>query len=467
MLGFSFFDVGDVMAAIQTWSFELKQLLKLMLPILITQFAQAGFGLIDTIMAGQLSATDLAAVAVAVGIWLPVMLLCSGIMLATSPLIAAALGAKEQQHIATITHQALWIALGLGLLGMLLLQCMPLFFDVLKIPANLHDKAGLFLHSIAFGIPAVTLYTVLRCYSEALGHPRVVTLISLLALPILVPLNYVFMHGLFGLPAMGGAGCGVANALLQWLMLLTLFFYLKKAKTFAHVRLFQKFEQIDPIWFKRILLLGFPIGLAIFFEVSIFSAGALIVSPLGDIVIAAHQIAISITSMLFTIPLSLGLALTIRIGQYYGARNHFAMRQVQKLGFLVATVFAFITMLVLWFGRGWIIHHYNDDPMVFQVAYGLVVYAIGYQMMDAWQITAAGCLRGMQDTKAPMWITLIAYWIVAFPVGIYLTRYANFSAAGVWLGLIIGLFIACILLVSRLIRNNKKLIHLKDKTLHS
>ncbi|MFU8927333.1 MATE family efflux transporter [Acinetobacter puyangensis] len=437
--------------------FEIKQLLKLMIPILITQFAQAGFGLIDTVMAGQLSAADLAAIAVAVGIWMPIMLLCSGIMMATSPLIAAALGAKQKQDIATITHQALWIAIFLGIAGMMILHLMPQFFDLLKIPENLHAKAALFLHAIAFGIPAITLYTALRCYSEALGHPRIVTAISLLALPILIPLNYLFMHGFAGIPAMGSAGCGVANAILQWSMLFVLIIYLKKAKVFQEFRLFQKFEKLDAFWIKRIFMLGFPIGLAIFFEVSIFSTAALVISPLGDIVIAAHQIAISLTSQLFMIPLSLALALTIRVGQYYGAKNRDAMRQVQKLGFVVATLFALITMIFLWFSRSWIIHAYNDNPEVFNIAYGLVLYAIVYQLMDAWQVAAAGCLRGMQDTRGPMWITLVAYWIVAFPVGVYLTRYADFSAAGVWIGLIVGLVIACTLLIGRLIMTNHSL----------
>lgn len=444
--------------------FEIKQLLRLMLPILITQFAQAGFGLIDTVMAGQLSAADLAAVAVAVGIWMPVMLLCSGIMMATSPLIAAALGAKQKQDIPVITHQAMWIAILLGLIGMLILHMMPQFFSALKIPENLHAKAGLFLHAIAFGMPAITLYTALRCYSEALGHPRVVTAISLAALPILIPLNYAFMHGIAGLPALGSAGCGVANAILQWLMLVVLVIYLKKARVFQEFRLFQKFEKLDAFWIKRIFMLGFPIGLAIFFEVSIFSTAALVISPLGDIVIAAHQIAISITSQLFMIPLSLALALTIRVGQYYGAQNWDAMRQVQKLGFVVATVLACITMLFLWLARGWIIHAYNDNPAVFDVAFGLVLYAIAYQLMDAWQVTAAGCLRGMQDTKGPMWITLLAYWVVAFPVGVYLTRYADFSAAGVWVGLIVGLIVACILLVARLWMTNQQLYHVSKSS---
>lgn len=446
------------MSSTQSLGFEVKQLLSLMLPILITQFAQAGFGLIDTIMAGQISAADLAAIAVGVGIWMPIMLLCSGIMMATSPLIASAMGAKETHNIPTITHQALWIALFLGFIGMMILHIMPQFFHVLKIPENLHQKAGLFLHSIAFGIPAITLYTALRCYSEALGHPKVVTIISLFALPILIPLNYVFMYGFAFIPAMGSAGCGVANAILQWLMLFILVIYLSKAKAFQQVRLFQKFEKLDPFWFKRIVWLGIPIGLAIFFEVSLFSTAALVVSPLGEIVIAAHQIALSITSQLFMIPLSLALALTIRVGQYYGARNWFAMRQVQKIGFAVATFFACCTMILLWFGRDWIIHAYNKDSAVFDVAYGLIIYAIIYQLIDAWQVASAGCLRGMQDTKGPMWITLFAYWVIAFPIGVYLTRYSDFSAAGVWIGLIVGLVIACTLLVARLIIMNKRLM---------
>lgn len=445
------------MIAVQSYGAELKHLLRLMLPILLTQFAQAGFGLIDTVMAGQISASDLAAIAIAVGIWLPVMLLCSGILMATSPLIAEAKGAKNLENIVSITHQSLWLAIGIGLIGMIFIQCTPLFFDLLRVPENLHEKAGLFLHSIAFGIPAVTLYTVLRCYSEALGHPRPVTVISLVALPILIPLNYVFMYGFGPIPALGGAGCGISNAILQWAMLFVLIAYLKKSKTYANYRLFTHFEAFNTLWAKRILTLGLPIGLAIFFEVAIFSTGALIVGPLGDTVIAAHQIAISITSQLFMIPFSLALALTIRVGLYYGEKNWISMQRVQKLGLMVATFFAACTIIILIMGRGWIIHQFNKDPAVFDVAFGLIIYAIAYQLIDAWQVASAGCLRGMQDTQAPMWITLFAYWGIAFPIGAYLTRFTDFAAAGVWIGLLTGLSVASVLLVGRVIMMNKRL----------
>ncbi|MCK4107501.1 MATE family efflux transporter [Acinetobacter radioresistens] len=428
-----------------------------MLPILVTQFAQAGLGLIDTIMAGHLSPTDLAAIAVGVGLWIPIMLLFSGIMIATTPLVAEANGARDFNNIPTIARQSLWMAFMLGILAMLVLQLMPFLLPLFGVPENLQPKAGLFLHAIGFGMPAVTMYAALRGYSEALGYPRPVTAISLLALLVLVPLNMIFMYGLGPIPALGSAGCGFATSILQWLMLIALAGYIYKGHAYRKTQVFSQWEKFNPVWAKRILKLGFPIGLAIFFEVSIFSTGAIILSPLGETVVAAHQIAISVTSQLFMIPMSLAIALTIRVGMYYGEKNWHAMRKVQHLGLITATVFAVLTMLVMWIFRSEIVAVYTRDLAVTHMALYLILFAIAYQLMDAWQVSAAGCLRGMQDTKGPMWITLLAYWVIAFPVGIYLARFTSMGAAGVWTGLIVGLSVACVLLLLRLYMNNKRL----------
>lgn len=428
-----------------------------MLPILVTQFAQAGLGLIDTIMAGHLSPTDLAAIAVGVGLWIPIMLLFSGIMIATTPLVAEANGARDFNNIPTIARQSLWMAFMLGILAMLVLQLMPFLLPLFGVPENLQPKAGLFLHAIGLGMPAVTMYAALRGYSEALGYPRPVTAISLLALLVLVPLNMIFMYGLGPIPALGSAGCGFATSILQWLMLIALAGYIYKGRAYRKTQVFSQWEKFNPVWAKRILKLGFPIGLAIFFEVSIFSTGAIILSPLGETVVAAHQIAISVTSQLFMIPMSLAIALTIRVGMYYGEKNWHAMRKVQHLGLITATVFAVLTMLVMWIFRSEIVAVYTRDLAVTHMALYLILFAIAYQLMDAWQVSAAGCLRGMQDTKGPMWITLLAYWVIAFPVGIYLARFTSMGAAGVWTGLIVGLSVACVLLLLRLYMNNKRL----------
>lgn len=440
-----------------TTRFELKQLFNLMLPILITQFAAAGFGLIDTIMAGHMSPEDLAAIAVGVGLWIPVMLLFSGIMIATTPLVAEANGARTPENIPSIVRQSLWVALLLGIIGMLVLQIIPLLLPLVGVPESLLPKASLFLHAIAFGMPAFTMYSTLRGYSEALGYPRPVTVISLVALVVQIPLNFIFMYGIGPIPHLGSAGCGFATALLQWIMFITISIYILKAKRYQTTQPLNMFEKIDRVLIKRILKLGLPIGLAIFFEVSIFSTGAIVLSPLGEVTVAAHQIALSITSQLFMIPMSLALALTIRTGTYYGEKNWYAMRKVQKVGLMTSTLFACITMLLLLILRPQIVSVYTSDYDVSQAAIYLILFAIGYQLMDAWQVSAAGCLRGMQDTKGPMWITMLAYWIIAFPVGIYLARYTDMGAAGVWTGLIIGLTIACVLLLTRLYMNNKRL----------
>ena len=440
-----------------TTRFELKQLFNLMLPILITQFAAAGFGLIDTIMAGHMSPEDLAAIAVGVGLWIPVMLLFSGIMIATTPLVAEANGARTPEHIPSIVRQSLWVALLLGIIGMLVLQIIPLLLPLVGVPESLLPKASLFLHAIAFGMPAFTMYSTLRGYSEALGYPRPVTVISLVALVVQIPLNFIFMYGIGPIPHLGSAGCGFATALLQWIMFITISIYILKAKRYQATQPLNMFEKIDRVLIKRILKLGLPIGLAIFFEVSIFSTGAIVLSPLGEVTVAAHQIALSITSQLFMIPMSLALALTIRTGTYYGEKNWYAMRKVQKVGLMTSTLFACITMLLLLILRPQIVSVYTSDYDVSQAAIYLILFAIGYQLMDAWQVSAAGCLRGMQDTKGPMWITMLAYWIIAFPVGIYLARHTDMGAAGVWTGLIIGLTIACVLLLTRLYMNNKRL----------
>lgn len=436
---------------------ETRTLFNLMWPILITQVAQAGFGLIDTVMAGRLSPTDLAVVAVGVGLWLPVVLFMAGVMIATTPLVAKAKGAGQSSQVPWITQQALYLALLLGLVGFVVLQLAPLSFDLLDVPAHLQAKAGFFLHAIAFGMPAVTLYATLRGYTEALGHPRPVTVISLLGLMGIIPLNYVFMNGLLGLPKLGGAGCGIATACIQWLMLIVLVIYLHYAKTYQQIKIFQRFSRFNRAMVQRIFKLGAPIGMAIFFEVSLFSIAAIILSPLGEVVVSAHQIALSVTSVFFMLPLALGMALTIRVGQLYGEQNWTALRQVQRLGFLFATLMACSTMLIMWLFRQQITAFYSTDLQVQTAATSLLFFALIYQLSDAWQVAAAGCLRGMQDTQGPMWITLLSYWGIALPLGILLSRVLPYGAAGFWTGLVIGLTIAAILLGIRLRQQQRRL----------
>lgn len=429
---------------------ELSTLFHLTLPILITQIAQAGYGLIDTIMAGQVSPADLAAVAVGAGLWLPIVLLISGILLATTPLVAEAVGADRRAQIPQITRQSLWVALGLGIIGLGLLRMSPLLFEPLGVPEHLQVMTTTYLHGVSYGLPAVALYSTLRCYCEALGHPHAVTMVSLLGLALNIPLNYAFIYGYGIIPAMGGPGCGYATAILIWAMTGLLALYVSFAQPYADIRLFNRLERPHRQMIGKILALGVPIGVAIFFEVSLFSLAALILSPLGETVVAAHQIALSVTSQLFMIPLSLAIALTIRIGQLYGEQNWQKLYLVRRLGFISCSVLACCTMLLIALFRDEMARAYTNDLEVQTLAVHLLLFALAYQLVDAWQVTAAGVLRGLQDTQTTMWITLFCYWVVALPLGIYGSRVLHYGAAGFWAGLVLGLGLAALLLSWRL-----------------
>lgn len=433
---------------------ELRALNLLLGPILLTQLSQAAFGFVDTVMAGQVSPLDLAAVALGASLWLPMVLLVSGILMATTPLVAAAWGRHDLAAVPATVHQALWLALFIGVAGALLLHHVTPVFTWLDTPAHLRDMTRRFLAAISLGLPAIAAFSVLRCYCEAMAKPLPVTLISLVGLTLNIPLNYIFIHGKFGLPALGGVGCGWASAISLWAMLLMLAVYVLRAEIFASTRLLQ--ERSRPHWasIKTFLKLGLPIGIAIFFEVSVFAIVAILISPLGELQVAGHQIALSVTSLLFMFPLSLAFAMTIRVGHAYGRQDLAAIRMTRRTGLVTLTLFACVSATFIVLTRYWLADLYTDDAQVIHLAADLLLFAAAYQIVDAWQVGAAGCLRGLQDTKGPMVLTMISYWIVALPLGyvLGLTYLAGerYGPYGFWTGLVAGLAVAAVLLNGRL-----------------
>lgn len=431
----------------------------LALPILITQFCQAALGVVDAIMAGQVSALDLAAVAVGSGIWLPLFLLATGILIATTPLIGEAIGQDQHSQVPHITQQSLWTASVLGVIGFIVVNLAPNILGVMGVPENIQPIATQYLHGVSFGFPAIAVYAVLRSYCEALGRPEPVTVISIIGLLVDIPLNYIFIHGLFGMPEMGGAGCGVATALVLWINVLLLAAYTSftKRQQFASTRFFYAFASPNRAQIKKLLKLGIPIGISIFFEASLFSLGALVISPLGELATASHQVALSVTSQLFMIPISVAMALTIMVSNRFGEKNIMALRQVQATGLIWTILIALICMIGIWLFRPQLAAAFTDNPAVIAQSMHLLVFALAYQLFDGWQVNIAGILRGMQDTAVPMWVTLFCYWLVALPLGVYLVRFTDIGAQGFWIALITGLFLSSILLTLRLLYQQKRL----------
>lgn len=440
---------------------DLQQLFFLSLPILITQLCQAGLGLIDTIMAGQVSALDLSGVAIGSGLWLPTFLFAIGVLIATTPLIGEAIGKNQANKIPFITQQSLWLALGLGIIGMLIVNQLYRFFPLMDVPDNIGQIAKAYLFGASFGFPALCLYTSLRCYSECLKHPSVVTIISVIGLLLNIPINYAFIYGMpmIGLPAFDGAGCGYASAVCLWINLILLLSYLilSKKDIFAKQRFFANFSKPNSTQLLKQAKIGIPIGLSIFFEVSAFSLASLIISPLGEIAVASHQVTLSISSQIFTFPFSVAMALTIMVSAHYGTKNYLGLRQVLSLGLLIASCLAVITMLITLIFRTTLPTFFSENPLVIEQASVLLWFALAYQLFDAWQVNFAGILRGLQDTTIPMLITLFCYWGVAIPIGFFLTRYTNLGTKGVWIGLITALALASLLLGFRLFFQQKQL----------
>jgi MATE family multidrug resistance protein len=434
---------------------ETNKLFKLALPILLAQLALTGLGVADTIMSGRLGTNDLAAIGLGSNILLPVFMLATGILLAITPLVSKANGSGDQKTVSLYVIQGLWLAVPLGVLSLLILINISWLLDLLSLNSKVYQLTEDYLFYIAFGMPGIALYQALRFFWEGLENTLPTMWISFFALAINIPLNAIFIYGLGPVEPMGAAGCGVASAIVMWSMLLIALFYVLKNK--GLFIFFKAAANVSPSWQKglaSILALGVPNAFALLFEISLFSFIALFITVLGATVIAAHQIAISFTSVAFMLPLSFAMALTVRVGKGFGEDDLPKVVNTLYTGFFWALLIGFTLALVSFYLRDFIVSLYSFDFEVIAIASSLLVFAAMYQVFDAIQVTAAGALRGFHDTKVTMWVTLLCYWGVGLGLG-YVLSFSSFflpamGVAGFWLGIVLGLFIAAILLSLRL-----------------
>ncbi len=442
------------LGAIQT---ESHLLLKLALPILLAQLALTGLGVVDTLMSAQVGTNDLAAIGLGSSIMLPVFMFTTGILLAITPLVAKALGRADHQKISCYLYNGMWVALPLGGLSFLVFINLTPLLDVLSLSSEVYQLTQSYLYYIAFGMPAIALYQVFRFFWEGLGNTLPTMWISFLALLLNIPLNAVFIYGWAGIPAMGAAGCGVASSLVMWMMLLVSLIYVWHSKKTRPFVTFHRKKAFRLSWkggISPILWLGIPTTLALLFEVSLFSLIALFIAPLGSVVLAGHQVAINFTSLAFMIPLSFSMALTVRIGTEYGRNDPVRLRTSLITGFLFAVVFGVLLSMISYYFRFDIVALYTQDTAVLSLAATLLVFAAVYQVFDAIQVTSAGVLRGLHDSKITMLVTLISYWGIGLGIG-YLFALTDvffppMGVQGFWLGIVLGLMLAAFLLPLRL-----------------
>lgn len=433
---------------------ELKALLALALPIMGSQLAQTANGFVDAAMAGRVSPLDLAAVAVGSSIWVPVYLFMSGILMATTPFVAQLFGAKKHEQIGEWVQQALWLSLVIGACGFFLVRNVDLVMTWLHVSPDIQSLSTKYLAAISWGMLPVAVFVVLRAYSEGIGYALPMTVISIIGLLINIPANYIFINGKLGLPAMGGEGCGWATSLVMSLMCILMALYVFLHPLYRGSNVFKNIKRPDLSYWIRLLRTGLPIGISIFIEVSVFSIVALLIGSLGSSVVASHQIALNFASMVFMLPLSIGMALTVRIGHAMGNKSAAQTKHSAYVGVAFTGVLAICLALFIASLRGLIPNIYTNDESVRLLATGLLLYAALFQIPDGLQAAALGSLRGMKDTRGPMFITLLAYWMIALPLGYVLGLghliNLKMGPSGFWIGLLAGLTVAAILLNYRL-----------------
>lgn len=428
---------------------EATLLLKLMGPILLGQLSQTSMGFVDTVMAGRVGPVDLAAVAVGSSLFIPIFLFLVGLLSAVTPLAAQAHGRRDSADIFHSLQQGIVVGLMCGILSMFLIWQLPPLFQILQVSPEIATPAKQYLFAVSWGMPFAGVFLALRSGGEGVSLTRLSMLASFSGLAVNIVANYVLIFGKLGFPAMGGVGCGWATAISMFAMMLAMIFLLQKSRVEGVIDLFRKIDRT--IWrsMGQFLALGLPIGLSLFVECSIFAIISLLIARFGAEIVSAHQIALNFTSLLFMIPLSLSMALSIRVGFSIGRKQPVRLKRIVQTGLFLALCFACLTCFIIITCAESIALLYTKEIAVREIAVHLLFFAALFQLSDAIQVNCCGALRGCKDTKVPMLLMIFAYWGIGLPVGygIGIIGFGPFEpgAEGFWIGLIIGLTFSAIL----------------------
>lgn len=434
---------------------DIKNLIKISLPILLAQIAQNSMGLADTIMAGRVSSTDMAAISIGASIWMPLMLFGQGLLLALPPTISYLNGSGQRHRIAHQVRQGIWLVLGVSIpLGLLIYFCeIPLQY--MQMESKMSDLARDYLHAMLWGLPAYLMLINFRCLNDGIAKTKPAMVITFLGLLINIPLNYIFIYGKFGIPAFGAVGCGIATAIVNWAMCLMMIFY---SYTNAQERSLKVFSQLIEMpnlkTLKKLLRLGLPIAIAICCEVALFALTSLMLSPLGATIVASHQITLNTSSFIFMFPMSIGMAATILVGQALGTGSPQNAKKIGYAALLLGLTVTIITALITIFFRYEIASIFVTDEIVIAMAANLLLFAALYQFSDTIQMVVGGILRGYKDTKMILYITLFSYWVIGVPLGYTLGHtdwlIPHIDAKGFWIAFVVSLTFAAFLLSLRM-----------------
>jgi len=442
---------------------ESRLLMKIGGPVIITQLLQISMSFVDTIMAGRLSPEDLAAIAVGTSVLMPLVVLCMGSLMAVTPIVAQNVGGRNLDVIGKNARQVLWLSQMLALPAFFVLRNLDFVFVILQVTEEIVPIAAGYLKAISWGIFPAFAYGALRHFNEGLSVTRPAMYIAILGTLVNIPANYVLMFGKLGFPQLGAIGTGYASSVVFTTMFIALFWFTATHQPYKRFDIFGKFRWPEKKYLSELVNIGTPIGISSSMEVSMFAAVSLLISTLSTIEIAAHQVAINFASICFMIPLGLSIAISARVGNSIGRSRPYEARFRGFVGVGISTLFMFGTATILLLFPETITAIYTSDADVTSIAVQLLYMAAIFQISDGLQVSGYGALRGLKDTKIPMYVNLVAYWIVGIPTAYLLGFTYNFGAPGFWVGLIAGLTVAGILHNARFYIKTGKLL-LSDRS---
>ncbi|UII75209.1 MATE family efflux transporter [Flagellimonas sp. HMM57] len=455
----------------QQYTKEFAYNLRLAYPVILGMLGHTFVAFADNIMVGQLGTAELAAVSLGNSFVFIAMSLGIGFSTAITPLVAEADGAGNKADGKSALKHGLVLCtlLGLSLFGIILL-CKP-FLHYMKQPPEVVELAIPYLELVAFSLVPLIIFQAFKQFSEGLSQTKYPMYATILANVINITLNYLLIFGSFGFPKLGIVGAAIGTLVSRFIMVGYIWFLLKQKEKFQIYVTGFNFKNIEKTVMKKIISLGFPSALQMFFEVAIFTAAIWLSGVLGKNAQAANQIALNLSSMTFMVGMGLSVAAMVRVGNQKGLQDFKELRRIAEsiffLTFLLEIVFAALFLI----GRYWLptiyldvddIVNQMDNSEVIIIAAKLLFVAAFFQISDGIQVVVLGALRGLQDVKIPTLITFIAYWLIGFPVSYYFGLFTEFKSVGIWMGLLLGLTASAVMLYIRFKYLTKKLIQNKQ-----
>lgn len=429
-------------------------MVKLALPLIAGQLGLIAMSVTDVLMIAPLGPTHLAAGSLAFMLYFNIWLFCLGVLIASASLASQARGARNFKGVRRTIRQGFWVAATL-----VPPAAMALWFgsDFLLLTGQEPDVAALaepYLRAIVWSLPFSFGFLVLRFFVSALSRPNTVMIGLIAGAMINVPLDYVLIHGALGVPALGIAGAAWATSLVWVVLFAWLVAVVLRDREFRRYHVFVRFWRADWPRYREIWRIGLPVGVTLIAESGLFGACQLLMGRIGTLELAAHAVAIQVASVAFMIPLGIGQAAQVRVGQRFGARDPDGVRRAGWMALMLAGVTTGAAALVMWFAPEAIVGLFlqADSPVdgpVFALAVSFLLVAAVFQLVDGAQVAMVSCLRGLSDTAWPLVIAVLSYWAVGFGAAWVFAFPLGLGGVGVWMGLAVGLAVAAVGLTLR------------------